>query len=212
MLYENQRRRLVEELTRLGIQDRRVLEAFAKVPRHLFVPEALGGQAYSNSSLPIGEGQTISAPSTVARMLELLCLTGTESVLEVGTGSGYQAALLSRLAARVFTIERIENLARQARRVLDKLDIYNVNIRVGDGTLGWSRYQPYEAIVVAAVGPEPPQVLVEQLAAGGRMAMPLGNTEGAQLVVIRKSKRGVERKVFDPCRFVPLIGKDARHK
>ena len=212
MRYKNQRKHLVEELARLGIQDSRALEAFEKVPRHLFVPEALWGQAYSNSSLPIGEGQTISAPSTVARMLELLCLTGTESVLEVGTGSGYQAALLSRLAARVFTIERIESLARQARRVLDRLDIYNVNIRVGDGTLGWSRYQPYDAIVVAAVGPEPPQVLIEQLSTGGRMAMPLGNTDEAQLVLIRKGKRGIERKIFDPCRFVPLIGKDARPK
>ncbi len=212
MVYENQRKGLVEELTRLGIRDRRVLEAFEKVPRHLFVPEALRGQAYSNSSLPIGESQTISQPSTVARMLELLCLTGTERVLEVGTGSGYQAALLSCLAARVFTIERIESLARQARRVLDRLNIYNVNIRVGDGTLGWSRYQPYDAIVVAAVGPEPPPVLVKQLAPDGRMTMPLGDTEGAQLVLIRKGESGIERKIFDPCRFVPLIGKNARPK
>ena len=212
MAYENQRKRLVEDLTRLGIRHGRVLEAIGKVPRHLFVPEALSGQAYSNTSLPIGEGQTISQPSTVARMLELLGLTGTESVLEIGAGSGYQAALLSCLAARVFTVERIESLARQARRVLDKLDIFNVNIRVGDGTLGWSRYQPYDAIVVAAVGPEPPAVLIEQLAPGGRMAMPLGNTEGAKLVLIRKGKEGIEHEILDSCRFVPLIGKDTPAK
>jgi len=212
MAYENQRKRLVEDLTRLGIRHSGVLEAVGKVPRHLFVPEALSGQAYSNTSLPIGEGQTISQPSTVARMLELLSLTGTESVLEIGTGSGYQAALLSCLATRVFTVERIESLARQARRVLDKLDIYNVNIRVGDGTLGWSRYQPYDAIVVAAVGPEPPAVLIDQLAPGGRMAMPLGDTEGAKLVLIRKGRKGIEREILDSCRFVPLIGKDTPAK
>ena len=212
MAYENQRKRLVEDLTRLGIRHSGVLEAVEKVPRHLFVPEALSGQAYNNTSLPIGEGQTISQPSTVARMLELLSLTGTESVLEIGAGSGYQAALLSYLAARVFTVERIESLARQARRVLDKLDIYNVNIRIGDGTLGWSRYQPYDAIVVAAVGPEPPAVLVEQLAPGGRMAMPLGDTEDAKLVLIRKGIKGIEREIRDSCLFVPLFGKDTPAK
>jgi len=208
-LYEKQRDRLAAELQGKGIRDERVLSAIRKIPRHLFVPEALAGQAYGNNSLPIGEGQTISQPFTVARMLELLALEGGEKVLEIGTGSGYQAALLAGLAGRVFTIERIESLARQARKVLDRLDIYNVNIRIGDGTLGWSRYEPYDAIVIAAAGPEPPPVLLQQLAPGGRMAVPLGDNEGAELVLIRKTTGGLEKQVVDPCRFVPLIGKDA---
>ena len=208
-LYEKQRERLAAELQGKGIRDERVLSAIRKIPRHLFVPEALAGQAYSNTSLPIGEGQTISQPFTVARMLELLALEGGEKVLEIGTGSGYQAALLSRLAGQVFTIERIESLARQARKVLDRLDLYNVNIRIGDGTLGWSRYEPYEAIVIAAAGPEPPPVLLQQLVPGGRMVVPLGDNEGAELVLLRKTPAGIEKQVVDPCRFVPLIGKDA---
>jgi len=209
MLYDKQRRGLVEELRGLGIRDERVLEAFGTVPRHLFVPEALAGQAYRNASLPIAEGQTISQPFTVARILELLSLTGTEKVLEVGTGSGYQAALLTHLAAQVFTIERIEILARSARKVLDKLNIYRVNIRVGDGTLGWSQYQPYDAIVVAAAAPELPPVLVDQLAPGGRMVLPLGDSEEQRLFFLRKTENGMQKEVIDPCRFVPLIGKDA---
>jgi protein-L-isoaspartate(D-aspartate) O-methyltransferase len=209
MLYDKQLRGLVEELRGLGIRDERVLEAFGTVPRHLFVPEALAGQAYRNASLPIAEGQTISQPFTVARILELLSLTGTEKVLEVGTGSGYQAALLTHLAAQVFTIERIEILARSARKVLDKLNIYRVNIRVGDGTLGWSQYQPYDAIVVAAAAPELPPVLVDQLAPGGRMVLPLGDSEEQRLFFLRKTESGMHKEVIDPCRFVPLIGKDA---
>jgi len=209
MLFEKQRKRLAEELAALGIKDKRVLKAIEAVPRHLFVPEALAGVAYRNLSLPLGEGQTISQPATVALMLELLELKGPEKVLEVGTGSGYQAALLAKLTAQVFTIERIESLARQARRTLDSLNIYNVNIRVGDGTLGWNRYQPYDAIVVAAAGPELPSVLLEQLAPGGRMVLPLGNAVGQELMLIKKSAEGISREVIDPCRFVPLIGKDA---
>ena len=207
--YERQRRSLVDLLAGLGITDRRVLEAFEAVPRHLFVPEALADKAYANTSLPIGEGQTISQPSTVARMLEQLELSGHEKVLEVGTGSGFQAALLAKLAERVFTIERIEELARRARRILDQLDIYNVNIRLGDGTLGWSRYEPYDAIVVAAACPEPPPVLLRQLAPGGRMALPLGDAGEAKLVLIRRVADGFERTDGESCRFVPLIGKDA---
>ncbi|MFH1068101.1 MAG: protein-L-isoaspartate(D-aspartate) O-methyltransferase [Candidatus Glassbacteria bacterium] len=207
--YDRQRLALAEQLAGLGLTDRRVLGAFEAVPRHLFVPEALAGKAYINASLPIGEGQTISQPSTVARMLELLELTGREKVLEVGTGSGFQAALLAKLVERVFTIERIEELARRARRILDRLDIYNVNIRVGDGTLGWSRYEPYDAIVVAAAGPEPPPVLLRQLAPGGRMAIPVGSAEEARLVLIRRTADKYERTEGESCRFVPLIGKEA---
>jgi protein-L-isoaspartate(D-aspartate) O-methyltransferase len=207
MDFEKQRRKLVEELAGLGVKDPRVLDVMASVPRHLFVPEGFQGQAYRNTCLPLPEGQTISQPVTVARMLEAVALQGAEKVLEIGTGSGYLAALLARLAHQVFSIERIEILARQARRVLDQLNLYNVNIRVGDGTLGWSRYQPYEAILVSAAGLEVPPVLLDQLAPGGRMIFPLGDTEKQELVFIRKTGTGIRREVIDPCRFVPLIGK-----
>jgi len=209
MQYEKRRKRLVGELAAAGIRDERVLKAFAAVPRHLFVPEPLAPQAYENASLPLAEGQTISQPLTVARMLQVLALKGNEKVLEIGTGSGYQAALLANLAARVFTIERIEVLARAARRVLDSLNLYQVNIRVGDGTLGWSRYRPYDVIILAAAGPEVPPVLIEQLGPGGRMAAPLGDQDFQQLVLVRRTENAITREVIDPCRFVPLIGKDA---
>ena len=209
MQYEKRKQRLVEELAAAGIRDERVLKAFAAVPRHLFVPEPLASQAYKNISLPLAEAQTISQPLTVARMLQMLGFKGTEKVLEIGTGSGYQAALLAALAARVFTIERIEVLARRARRVLDKLNFYQVNIRVGDGTLGWSRYQPYDVIILAAAGPEVPPTLLEQLAPDGRMVAPLGDENTQQLVLFRRTGKAVTREVIDPCRFVPLIGKDA---
>ncbi|MBN2288908.1 MAG: protein-L-isoaspartate(D-aspartate) O-methyltransferase [Candidatus Glassbacteria bacterium] len=209
MHYERRRKRLVEELAAAGIRDERVLKAFAEVPRHLFVPEPLAPRAYENTSLPLAEGQTISQPLTVARTLQVLALKGEERVLEIGTGSGYQAALLARLADRVFTIERIEVLARRARRVLDSLDFYQVNIRVGDGTLGWSRYQPYDVIVLAAAGPEVPRTLLEQMAPGGRMVAPVGDNSSQQLVLVRRTAQTTTREVIDPCRFVPLIGKDA---
>ncbi len=209
MQYEKRKQRLVEELAAAGIRDERVLKAFTAVPRHLFVPEPLASQAYENISLPLAEGQTVSQPLTVARMLQMLGFKGTEKVLEIGTGSGYQAALLAALAARVFTIERIEVLARRARRVLDGLNFYQVNIRVGDGTLGWSRYQPYDVIILAAAGPEVPPTLLEQLAPNGRMVAPLGDENTQQLVLFRRTGKAVSREVIDPCRFVPLIGKDA---
>ncbi|MBW7996499.1 MAG: protein-L-isoaspartate(D-aspartate) O-methyltransferase [Candidatus Glassbacteria bacterium] len=207
--YRNQSEKLVESLAAGGIEDSRVLDAFAAVSRHLFVPEALKGNAYSNTSLPIGEGQMISQPLTVARMLQLLRLEGGERVLEVGTGSGFQAALLARLCEQVFTVERIENLGRRARRVLDSLGIYNVNVRIGDGTMGWSRYQPYDAIVVAAAGPAPPPVLLAQLAPGGRLVMPEGDSNVATMVLVEKSGDGYRKISGEDCRFVPLIGKEA---
>jgi len=209
MSYEKRRKLLVEELAAEGIRDERVLKAFAAVPRHLFVPEPFAPRAYENASLPLAEGQTISQPLTVARMLQVLGLKGEEKVLEIGTGSGYQAALLAELASRVFTIERIETLARDARRVLDQLNFYQVNVRVGDGTLGWSRYQPYDVIILAAAGPEVPPTLVEQLAPGGRLIAPLGDENAQQLVLVRRTGKAITREVIDPCRFVPLIGKDA---
>ncbi len=186
-----------------------MLDAFCAVPRHLFVPEALRGTAYANTSLPIGEGQTISQPLTVASMLQMLRLKGGERVLEVGTGSGYQAALLAKLCEQVFTVERIEALGRQARRVLDSLSIFNVNVRIGDGTMGWSRYQPFDAIVIAAAGPSPPRVLLEQLAPGGRMVMPEGGSSVARMLLVEKCEKGFTRTSGGQCRFVPLIGKEA---
>ena len=199
----------MELLSGSGITDRRVLDAFTMVPRHLFVPEALSGKAYTNTSLPIGEGQTISQPLTVATMLEMLRLKGGERVLEVGTGSGYQAALLAKLCEQVFTVERIESLGRQARRVLDSLGIFNVNVRIGDGTMGWSRYQPYDAIVIAAAGPSPPRVLLEQLVPGGRMVMPEGGSASARMVLVERCENGYKKITGGQCRFVPLIGKEA---
>lgn len=186
-----------------------MLDAFSAVPRHLFVLEPLRGRAYANTSLPIGDGQTISQPLTVARMLEMLHLTGNERVLEVGTGSGFQAALLAKLCEQVFTVERIESLGRKARRVLDSLGIYNVNVRIGDGTMGWSRYQPYDCIVVAAAGPSPPRVLLEQLAPGGRLVMPEGGSGSARLVLVERSGESYRKTAGEECRFVPLIGKEA---
>lgn len=208
MDFEKQRRSLVEELGTKGIRDTRVIEAIARTPRHLFVPEPLRAQAYRNVSLPLPEGQSISQPITVARMIEAVELSGTERVLEIGTGSGYLTALLAGLCHQVFSIERIERLARQARRVLDSLGIYNVNIMVGDGTLGWNKYRPYDAVLVSAAGMEIPSVLVDQLVEGGRMVFPLGDAASQELMLIRKLSTGIERRSIDPCNFVPLIGRN----
>jgi len=209
MDFDKQRSRLVEELAAQGIRDSRVLEAFSRTPRHLFVPQALEAQAYRNISLPLPEGQTISQPYVVARMLELAGLSGGERVLEIGTGSGFLTALLARLCHQVFSIERIEILARQARRVLDSLNLYNVNIMVGDGTLGWNKYRPYDAVLVSAAGLEIPPVLLDQLSEQGRMVLPLGDSEHQEMVLVRKNATGVMREKIDLCRFVPLIGRNS---
>ncbi len=208
MDFDKQRSRLVEELTAQGIRDSRVLAAIGRVPRHLFIPQALEAQAYRNISLPLPEGQTISQPYTVARMLELASLDGAERVLEIGTGSGYLAALLAQLCHQVFSIERIEILARQARRVLDSLNLYNVNIMVGDGTLGWNKYRPYDAVLISAAGLDIPRVLLDQLVEGGRMVLPLGDSGRQELVLVRKDPSGVVREKVDLCHFVPLIGRN----
>lgn len=200
------RRRLLEELQRKGIRDLAVLKAFDDVPRHEFVPSGLRHRAYEDSPLPIGHGQTISQPWVHARYLELLGLTGRERVLEVGTGSGFQTALLTRLAAQVFTIERLAPLAEQARDALRRCGIEHVIQRVGDGTLGWPEYAPYDAILVGAASPDVPEPLVEQLAEGGQLLVPVGDRDTQQLVRVRRGASGVERKVLDAMRFVPLIG------
>ena len=184
-----------------------MLGAVGETPRHLFVPEALLGRAYEDVALPIGQGQTISRPLTHARYLVALELRGRERVLEVGTGSGYQAALLSQLAAQVFTVERLAPLATRARDALAMAGVRNVTVLAGDGTLGWRPYAPYDAILVAAAGPHVPPPLLEQLADGGRLLAPIG-TEQVQAIV-RITRRGADlvEEQLAPASFVPLIGR-----
>jgi len=200
------RRRLIEELQQKGIHDLAVLRAFDEVPRHLFVPSGVRHRAYEDAPLPIGNGQTISQPWVHARYLELLGLTGRERVLEIGTGSGFQTALLSRLAGQVFTIERISALAEDARAALEACGVEHVVQRVGDGTLGWPEHAPFDAILVGAASPDVPRPLVEQLALGGQLLVPIGGREEQVLVRVRRTPEGEERMSLDAMRFVPLIG------
>ncbi len=200
------RRRLVETLREKGIRDLAVLRAFDLTPRHAFVPTGVRHRAYEDSSLPIGNGQTISQPSVHARSLELMELKGTERVLEVGTGSGYQTVLLSHLAAQVFTIERIAALFTGARDAINRAGAANVSMLLGDGTVGWREYAPYHAIVVGAGGPSVPPALVEQLAEGGRMIVPVGSLEEQSLVLVTKRNGEVTTRNVAPVRFVPLLG------
>jgi protein-L-isoaspartate(D-aspartate) O-methyltransferase len=209
MNFEIARRRMVEaQVIARGIRDRRVIEAMQKIPRHLFVEEAMAAQAYNDNPLPIGEKQTISQPYMVALMTELLGLKGKEKVLEIGTGSGYQAAVLAVLAERVCTMERIRPLAMRARKVLDGLGLLNVNIRVADGTCGWEEEAPFDAILVTAGAPEIPDTLVAQLAVGGSLVLPVGDQFSQTLVRIVKQQDGsctIEDSIG--CRFVKLIGR-----
>ncbi len=195
------------QLAAKGIEDPRVLEAMRKVPRHLFVDEALRGQAYGNHPLPIAEKQTISQPYIVALMTECLGLAGNEKVLEIGTGSGYQTAVLAELADRVFSIERIAALSHRARKVLDELGYRNVVLRIGDGTLGWKDEAPFDGILVSAGAPEVPQPLVDQLAVGGRLVVPVGDKISQRLVVVERTAEGIVKTESVGCRFVNLIGK-----
>jgi protein-L-isoaspartate(D-aspartate) O-methyltransferase len=209
MNYDVARKRMVEnQVVGRGIRDRRVIDAMLKIPRHLFVEEAMAAQAYNDNPLPIGERQTISQPYMVALMTELLELKGKERVLEIGTGSGYQAAVLAVLADRVYTMERIRPLAMRARKVLDSLGLLNVNIKIDDGTCGWEDEAPFDAIIVTAGAPEIPDALVTQLAPGGCLVLPVGNQVSQTLVRVRKGEDGtisVEQSIG--CRFVKLIGK-----
>jgi protein-L-isoaspartate(D-aspartate) O-methyltransferase len=200
------RRRLVETLQAGGIRDANVLRAFELTPRHLFVPTGMRHRAYEDSALPIGNGQTISQPSTHARYLESLKLTGTERVLEIGTGSGYQTVLLAHLAAQVFSIERVGTLAESARRVIREAGVRNVSLLSGDGTLGWRDYSPFDAILVTAGSPKVPIPLGEQLGEGGRMLIPLGGKDEQILTVVTKRGVGLERRDIGAVRFVPLVG------
>lgn len=200
------RRRLVEALQEGGIRDLAVLRAFDEVPRHIFVPTGMRHRAYEDSALPIGQGQTISQPSMHARYLELLRLTGNEKVLEIGTGSGYQTALLAHLASQVFTIERVAPLLERARDAIRQTGARNVSVLVGDGTLGWRDYGPYDAILVTAGAPEVPRPLAEQLAEGGRLLIPLGGREEQMLTLVTRRGEALETRDIAPARFVPLIG------
>ena len=204
--YGGYRARLIETLRTKGIRDLAVLRAVARVPRHLFVPESLRHRAYDDAALPIGSGQTISQPWVQARYLEAIGLTGRERVLEIGTGSGYQTALLAVLAEAVFSVERVATLAQSARAALEAAGIRNVTVLVGDGTLGWRPFAPYDAILVSAASPEVPSPLVEQLAEGGRMVIPLGERDTQTLTLIRREADGIHASTLADVRFVPLVG------
>lgn len=205
--YEKERRRMVDDqIVGRGVKDERVLAAMRRVPRHEFLPEAIRGMAYADNALPIGEGQTMSQPYMVAMMTELLGLTGTERVLEIGTGSGYQAAVLAELCSKVYTVERIKTIAEKARATLDRLGYQNVAIKVYDGTYGWKEMAPFDAIMVTAGAPEIPAPLVEQLKDGGRMVIPVGERFGQSLLKVIKTAEGTVTQRSIPCVFVPLIG------
>ena len=204
---DHARLKMVEEqLVPRGITDSRVLEAMRKVPRHLFLEEALADRAYDDSALPIGEKQTISQPYIVALMTQALALRPTDKALEIGTGSGYQTAILAELAERVYSIERVKSLALQARERLDRMGYRNVAIRIGDGTYGWGDAAPFDAILVAAGSPSVPPLLVEQLREGGRLVIPVGDRHVQRLQV--SVKQGGQLVVSDlgDCVFVPFIG------
>ena len=204
--YGGYRARLVETLQQKGIRDLAVLRAVRMVPRHLFVPESVRHRAYDDAALPIGSSQTISQPWVQARYLELLALTGRERVLEIGTGSGYQTALLAVVCDAVFSVERIPALAQGAREALAAAGIRNVTVLVGDGTLGWRPFAPYDAILVAAASPEIPAPLVEQLAPGGRMVIPLGDRATQTLTLVRREGDQLRTTTVADVRFVPLLG------
>jgi protein-L-isoaspartate(D-aspartate) O-methyltransferase len=215
--FSGQRAEMVEwQLRRRGIRNERVLDAMATVPRELFVPERYRRRAYADSALPIGHGQTISQPWIVAAICEALEPEGSERVLEIGTGSGYSAAVLAILAAEVITVERLEELCAGARRRLAEIGIGNVEVVVGDGSAGLPGRAPFEAIAVHATAPSPPPTLIEQVAPGGRLVTPIATDTADMLTVFRrvegeadpKTGEGLERTVIGPCRFVPLIGSE----
>ena len=205
--YERQREKMVQQqIAARGITDPKVLAAFRKVPRHLFVSEALRDQAYGDYPLPIGEQQTISQPYIVAEMTQALELNNDDRVLEIGTGSGYQAAILAEIVYRVYTVERIRTLYVQARNLLDKLHYHSIVMRCSDGTSGWRDEGPFDAIIVTAGAPDVPEKLLDQLVEGGRMVVPVGNQHSQELIKLTKDKSGIHKSNLGGCRFVKLIG------
>ena len=203
-LFEKRERMVDTQIESRGVKDQKVLAAMRKVPRHLFVPENMKLYAYKDEPLLIGEGQTISQPYIVAYMSEALQLKGHERVLEVGTGSGYQAAILAEIVKEVFSVELLESLSLNAQDVLKKLSYKNIYFRVGDGTLGWKEHAPYDAIIVTAAPTKVPKALQDQLISGGRMVIPVG-AAFQELVLVTKEKRKFKKKKLLPVRFVPLI-------
>lgn len=208
MNLEREREKLIEHL-RQEISDERVLNVMARVPRELFVPSSSRHLAYEDRPLPIGEGQTISQPFIIALMTQALELLGSEKVLELGTGSGYQAAILAEIARQVITVERLPSLANTARRTLKKLGYINVQVHLAERTLGWRAEAPYDAIMVTAAAPSIPQELLDQLVVGGRLVIPVGSRWEQDLLQVTKQKEGFTVKNLTPCRFVPLIGEEA---
>lgn len=204
--YAKLRERMVEEqIVRRGVMDSQVLAAMRKVPRHLFVPENTRDAAYTDGALPIGEGQTISQPYIVARMTELLGLRGEERVLEIGTGSGYQAAVLAEIVEEVYTIEIVKPLATRARKTLERMGYTNITSKIGDGYRGWPEYAPFDAIIVTAAPDHVPQPLIDQVKIGGRLVVPVGEWH-QELVLLRKTEQDVVKKNVLPVHFVPMTG------
>lgn len=207
--FAGQRRGMVEALADRGIKDLRVLESMSRVPRHLFVHESLQHRAYGESPLPIGEGQTISQPYTVASMTEALNVREEQKILEIGTGSGYQTALLADLGARVFTIERVKPLGRKAKKLVESLNYIKVVYKLFDGTYGWPAMAPFDGILVTASTPEIPNSLINQLEENGRLVAPVGGPDQQKIVIVEKKSGQIVRRELAGCNFVPLIGKYA---
>jgi len=207
--YALARKKMIDtQLVPRGITDLRVLEVMSRLPRHKFVDEALHGQAYDDNPLPIGLGQTISQPYIVALMTQELKLKPEDIVLEIGTGSGYQTAILADLCEHVYSIERLPELKIRARRILDELKLFNVSLKTGDGTLGWPEHAPYDAIIVTAASPRVQETLVEQLAVGGRLLIPVGDRGVQRLKRFIRTPGGLDEDDFGGCRFVALIGQE----
>jgi len=207
--FVGRRRALIEKIRERGTQDLRLLQLFDEIPRHRFLPEGVWTRAYEDAPVPIAYRQTASQPSLQARFLDNPAPTDIDTVLEIGTGSGYLTALLSRLADRVYSVERVRELSVRARKALDELEIRNVALMVGDGTIGWRKYAPYDVIVVSAASPSVPQAYIDQMADGGRMLIPIGTRDTQRLMLVRKEGFAVTQEPLDDVTFVPLLGKFA---
>jgi len=196
-----------EQILARGVTDARVVAAIRKIPRHVFVDPGIVNRAYDDCALPIGEKQTLSQPYMAARMSEALNLTGGEKVLEIGTGSGFQTALLAELCFNVFSVEKLRALSRRARALLDQLDYHNIALHFGDGTIGWSEHAPYHAIIVTAGAPQAPRPLLDQLAVGGRLVIPIGDEQSQTLIRLTRTRASFKKEQLGECKFVKLLGK-----